>query len=190
MNSALIHWYLKKEFTSKTSIFQAEFVAVMQGIDGGLSLLWPTYIYGDNLSVVDNTSMPESTKRRSVTPSVILHLGSLLHWKHNCMGITYLVLWQRWSMVKSTDTYSVISHMIFMKPKLVNQGNLNPKDIDWAWGTRTIWQQKLSYECNNDQWCSPLTKETSITCQNISREDRFWHLDSYWTWLVLLSQGL
>ena len=72
MNSALVMWLSKRQATVETSVFGAEFVAMKQGIETlrglryklrmmGIAISGPSYIYGDNMSVVNNSSKPEST---------------------------------------------------------------------------------------------------------------------------------
>ena len=75
MNSALIQWYSKKQATIESSVFGAEFVAMKVGIETvrgiryklrmmGVPISGPTYIYGDNMSVIHNTQKPESTLKK------------------------------------------------------------------------------------------------------------------------------
>jgi hypothetical protein len=75
LNNALINWYSKKQPTLETSVFGAEFVAMKIGIETvrgiryklrmmGVPLLGPTYVYGDNMSVIHNTQRPESTLKK------------------------------------------------------------------------------------------------------------------------------
>ena len=72
LNTALIDWLSKKQATIEGSVFGAEFVAMKTGVEAlrgisyklrmmGVPLTGPTYIYGDNMSVIYNTSRPEST---------------------------------------------------------------------------------------------------------------------------------
>ena len=79
MNTALIDWLSKKQATIESSVFGAEFIAMKTGVDAlrgisyklrmmGVPLTGPTYIYGDNMSVVYNTSRPESTLKKKATP--------------------------------------------------------------------------------------------------------------------------
>ena len=67
-----IAWLSKKQATIDTSMFEAEFVAMMIGIEtlGGLRyklhmmgvpILGLSLIYGDNMSVIHNTQRPDST---------------------------------------------------------------------------------------------------------------------------------
>ena len=83
MNTALVQWLSKKQSTLGTSVFGAEFVAMKQGIDAlrglryklrmmGIPISGLSYIYGHNLSVVHNTSRPESVLRRK-SNSVCYH---------------------------------------------------------------------------------------------------------------------
>jgi hypothetical protein len=69
-NSAPIIWLSKQQATNETSVFGAEFVAMMHGIKTlrglrykilmmGVPLSETTYIYGDNKSQVTNSFRPE-----------------------------------------------------------------------------------------------------------------------------------
>ena len=75
INTALIQWLSKKQSTVETSVFGAEFVAMKQGVEVlrglryklrmmGVSISGPTFIYGDNMSVIHNTQRPESTLKK------------------------------------------------------------------------------------------------------------------------------
>ena len=71
VNTILVHWFSKKQFTVKTSVFGAEFVTMKQIIVAlggsryqlrmmGIPIYDPSYICGYNMSVVHDTSGPES----------------------------------------------------------------------------------------------------------------------------------
>ena len=75
VNTALVQWLSKKQSKVETSVFGAEFVAMKEGIDAlrglryklrmmGISISSPSYIYGDNMSAVHNTSRPESVLKK------------------------------------------------------------------------------------------------------------------------------
>ena len=75
MNMALITWLSKKQATVEGSVFGAEFVALKAGVEAlrglryklrmmGVPIRGPTFIYGDNMSVIYNTSRPESTLKK------------------------------------------------------------------------------------------------------------------------------
>ena len=75
LNTALIDWLSKKQATIEDSVFGAEFVAMKTGVEAlrgiryklrmmGVPLTGPTYIYGNNMSVIYNTSRPESTLKK------------------------------------------------------------------------------------------------------------------------------
>jgi hypothetical protein len=78
MNSAPILWHSKRQGTVETSVFGAEFVAMKTGNEAsrglryklrmmGIPLDGPTYIFGDNMSVIHNTQRPESVlKKKSI----------------------------------------------------------------------------------------------------------------------------
>ena len=75
VNVAPVFWFNKKQTTVETSSFGSEFVAMKnctEYIRGlryrlrmmGIQVLGPTYIYGDNQSVLYNTTIPESTLKK------------------------------------------------------------------------------------------------------------------------------
>ena len=75
LNMAPISWLSKKQPTIETSVFGAEFVAMKIGIETvrgiryklrmmGVPLDGPTFVYGDNMSVIHNTQRPESTLKK------------------------------------------------------------------------------------------------------------------------------
>ncbi|KAI2490354.1 Reverse transcriptase (RNA-dependent DNA polymerase) [Fragilaria crotonensis] len=75
LNMSPITWYSKKQATIETSVFGAEFVAMKQGMEAlrgiryklrmmGVELAGPSYIYGDNMSVIHNTQRPESVLKK------------------------------------------------------------------------------------------------------------------------------
>ena len=83
LNMAPINWISKKQPTIETSVFGAEFVAMKNGMEClrgiryklrmmGVPIAGPTYIYGDNMSVIHNTQRPESTLKKK-SNSVCYH---------------------------------------------------------------------------------------------------------------------
>jgi hypothetical protein len=75
LNMAPVTWFSKRQPTIETSVFGAEFVAMKNGMEAtrglryklrmmGVALSGPTYIYGDNMSVIHNTQRPESTLKK------------------------------------------------------------------------------------------------------------------------------
>ena len=75
LNSALIAWISRCQPTIETSVFSAEFVAMKHGVETlrgiryklcmmGMPLDGPSYIYGDNMSVINNTQKPESVLKK------------------------------------------------------------------------------------------------------------------------------
>lgn len=83
LNSAPISWLSKKQTTIETSVFGAEFVAMKQGVEAirglryklrmmGVALTGPAFVYGDNMSVIHNTSTPASTLKKK-SNSVCYH---------------------------------------------------------------------------------------------------------------------
>ena len=72
VNTALVDWHSKRQATIETGVFGAEFVAMKTGVDTlrglryklrmmGVAIDGATHVYGDNMSVIKNTSLPEST---------------------------------------------------------------------------------------------------------------------------------
>ena len=75
MNIGLVQWFSQKQSTVELSVFGAEFVVMKQGIDAlkglryklrmiGISTSDPSNIHEENMSVVSNTSRPESVLRK------------------------------------------------------------------------------------------------------------------------------
>jgi len=69
LNTAPITWFSKRQPTIESSVFGAEFVAMKNGMEAarglryklrmmGVPVTGPTYIYGDNMSVIHNTQRP------------------------------------------------------------------------------------------------------------------------------------
>ena len=83
MNSELVNWLYKNQLTIETSVFEAEFVSMKQGMEAvcgiryklrmmGMIISGPTYVYGDNMLVIYNTQRPDSTLRKK-SNSVCYH---------------------------------------------------------------------------------------------------------------------
>ena len=75
LNEAPIAWFSKKQTRIENSVFGSEFIAMKTGLEVvqgirhklrmmGIPVNTPTCIYGDNMSVIHNTSKPESTLRK------------------------------------------------------------------------------------------------------------------------------
>jgi hypothetical protein len=75
LNTAPLVWFSKRQTTVDSSVFGAEFVAMNNVIETchglpyklrmmGVTLGGPTYVYGDNISVVHNTQRPESVLKK------------------------------------------------------------------------------------------------------------------------------
>ena len=75
LNTALVQWFSKQQATIETSVFGAEFVAMKIGMESlrglryklrmmGVEIDNPSYIYGDNMSVIHNTQRPESMLKK------------------------------------------------------------------------------------------------------------------------------
>ena len=82
-NGAVVDWLSKKQSAIETSVFGAEFCTMKHGIENlhglryklrmmGIPIDGPSYIFGDNISVVNNSSKPESTLKKSQTPFVTM----------------------------------------------------------------------------------------------------------------------
>ena len=72
----MIDWHTKKQAAVKGAVFGAEFVSMKQGVEAlrgiryklqimGVKVHGPTYIYGDKISVIHNTSKPESVLKKN-----------------------------------------------------------------------------------------------------------------------------
>ena len=83
LNRALIYWSSKKQTSVESCSFGSEFVALKQcckyicGLHYklrmfGIPVEGPTYIYGDNQSVLANTTIPESTLKKK-SQSIAYH---------------------------------------------------------------------------------------------------------------------
>ncbi len=75
MNTAIVQWFSKQQATIETSVFGAELVAIKIGMESlrgiryklrmmGVGISGPSYIYGDNMSVIHNTQRPESMLKK------------------------------------------------------------------------------------------------------------------------------
>ena len=75
MNSALIHWWSKKQNSVESSSFGSEFTAMKQCCEYlrglryklrmmGIPIIGPCYVQGDNQSVLANTSNPDSMLKK------------------------------------------------------------------------------------------------------------------------------
>jgi hypothetical protein len=84
LNSAVINWYSKKQGSVEGATFGSEFMAmktvaeVNKGFRYKLRMMGvpidgPTYVYGDNMSVLHNTTNPESTLKKK-SNSIAYHL--------------------------------------------------------------------------------------------------------------------
>ena len=68
---AIIQWLLKKQPTIETSVFGGGFLAMEHGMETlrglcyklwtmGLPISGASYVYGENISVINNAQLPES----------------------------------------------------------------------------------------------------------------------------------
>ena len=99
MNTALVQWFSKQQATIETSVFGAEFVVMKIGMESlrglryklrmmGVGIAGPSYIYGDNMSVIHNTQKPESMLKKK-SNSICYHavcesvaMGGIPHSAH------------------------------------------------------------------------------------------------------------
>lgn len=83
INSALVYWFSKKQTSVETSSFGSEFCAMklcceyLRGLRYklrmmGIPVLGPSYILGDNQSVLNNASIPESQLKKK-SQSIAYH---------------------------------------------------------------------------------------------------------------------
>jgi hypothetical protein len=74
---APIVWFSIRQPTVESSVLGAEFVAMKNGIETtrglryklrmmGVTIEVPTYVYGNNMSVVHNTQRPESVLKKKI----------------------------------------------------------------------------------------------------------------------------
>ena len=84
LNCALIHWWSKKQTSVESSSFGSEFIAMKQCCEYirglryklrmmGIPVTGPAYVYGDNQSVLANTTIPDSTLKKK-SQSIAYHL--------------------------------------------------------------------------------------------------------------------
>ena len=80
---ALIDWLSKKQAIVEKAVFGSKIVAMAHGVETlrglcyklrmmGVPIDGPTYVYGDNMSVIFNTSRPESQLKKKAN-SVCYH---------------------------------------------------------------------------------------------------------------------
>ena len=83
LNCAPVYWMSKKQTSVESSSFGSEFVAMKQCCEYirglryklrmmGIPCEGPTYIYGDNQSVLANTTIPDSTLKKK-SQSIAYH---------------------------------------------------------------------------------------------------------------------
>ena len=83
LNSAPIYWMSKKQISVESSSFGSEFVAMKQCCEYirglryklrmmGIPIIGHTYVYGDNQSVLFNTTIPDSTLKKK-SQSIAYH---------------------------------------------------------------------------------------------------------------------
>lgn len=83
LNSALVCWHSKKQNSVESSSFGSEFIAMKQCCEYlrglryklrmmGIPVIGPAYIYGDNQSVLANTSIPDSVLKKK-SQSIAYH---------------------------------------------------------------------------------------------------------------------
>ena len=84
LNSATVHWFSKKQNSVETSSFGSEFISMKQSCEHIQSLAYklrmmgtthevPDHVYGDNQSVLANTTILESTLKKN-SSSLAYHL--------------------------------------------------------------------------------------------------------------------
>ena len=83
LNCALVYWWSKKQNSVESSSFGSEFIAMKQCCEYlrglryklrmmGIPIIGPAYIYGDNQSVLVNTTIPDSTLKKK-SQSIAYH---------------------------------------------------------------------------------------------------------------------
>ena len=95
LNSALVHWWSKKQMSVESSSFGSEFIAMkqcseyLQGLRYKLRMLGipcdePSLVYGDNQSVLVNTTIPDSTlkkKSQSIASHFVREASACDEWR-------------------------------------------------------------------------------------------------------------
>jgi hypothetical protein len=83
LNMAPIVWHFKRHPTVESSVFGVEFFSIKNGIETcrglryklrmmGVALSGPTFVYGENMSVVHNTQRPEAVLKKK-SKSILYH---------------------------------------------------------------------------------------------------------------------
>jgi hypothetical protein len=99
---ASIVWFSKRQPTVESSVFGAEFVAMKNGIETrrglryklrmmGVTLSGPTFVYRDNMAVVQNTHRPESVLKKKSNSIATTRYVSLLLWDNQSLGMCLLL---------------------------------------------------------------------------------------------------
>ena len=107
----------------ETSVFGAEIVTMKQGIDAlrglrnmlrmmGIPMYSPSYIYEDNMSVVHNTSRPESVLRKKSNSECYHAVHESVAMGESLVG--HIPSKQKSFMGKRGDIWLVLFFMIFM----------------------------------------------------------------------------
>ena len=121
LNTARIDWLSKKQATIEGSVFGTEFVAMKTGVEAlrgiryklhmmGVPLTGPTYTYGDNMSVIYNTSRPESTIKKK-SNSICYHAVREAVASGECLTTHF----------KTRDNYSdIITKVLYIQKKRYN----------------------------------------------------------------------
>ena len=84
LNNAVVNWYSKKQGSIEGATFGSEFMAMKTAVEVnrgfryklrmmGVPIDEPTYLYGDNMSVLHNTTTPESTLKKK-SNSIAYHM--------------------------------------------------------------------------------------------------------------------
>jgi hypothetical protein len=114
IQNSLICWLSKKQSTIESSVFGAEFVAMKHGMETlrglryklrmmGVPLSGPSFIYGDNMSVIYNTQRPESMLKKkcnsicyhavresvAMGESITSHIRTLLNFSDLLTKVTF-----------------------------------------------------------------------------------------------------
>ena len=100
LNLALTHWWSKKQTGVESSSFGSEFIAMKQCCEYlrgwryklrmmGIPCEGPSHIYGDNQSVLANTTIPESTlkkKSQSIAYHFVRERSARNEWRMACVN--------------------------------------------------------------------------------------------------------
>ena len=181
LNSALVNWLSKKQATIETSVFGAEFVAMKHGVEAlrglryklrmmGVPLTGPSYVYGDNMSVIHNTQRPDSTLKKK-SNSICYHfvreadrvrlllqrrVGSVRVVDHRHI-VTIDIRWpsQRNShdtkLVRRTQCFNTVFHSHKLRHQSRGLSRMSPASLTASTASAKL-EKKMKYPVRDRLW--------------------------------------